>query len=116
MITINTLFAQINFDQNKEYVIYHKDYPADKYGRPLPEGSEVNSWKYGYGNMIIETERKRYTISAVYNAHEWTAHLVDYIASHKDDDHIFVDMNVIWTWGDACHADFECGDILVETL
>lgn len=119
MITIQTLFAQINIDQNKEYIIHHEDYPCDKQGHPLPEDSEeVKSGKfYRHGdNIIIETERKKYIITAVYDAYEWTSKLINHIASQKDTDNIFVDMFELWELRDGSFMEFECGRILVETV
>ena len=118
MITIRTLFAQINIDQNKEYIIYDVNYPADRFGRPLPEDSEdVKSGNcYDYGNIIIETERKRYTLPTVYSSYEWVADLINYINSHRDKEHIFVDMFELWKLPDGTYREFDCGRIRVETI
>lgn len=118
MITIRTLFAQINIDQNKEYVIYDVNYPADRFGRPLPEDSEdVKSGNcYDYGNIIIETERKRYTLPTVYSSYEWVANLINYINSQRDKDRIFVDMFELWKLPDGTYREFDCGRIKVETI
>lgn len=117
MITIRTLFAQINIDPNKEYIIYDEQYPADRFGHPLPEDSqEVKSGEYyEYGDIIIETERKKYTIKSVYSSYEWVAKLIDYINSHKGTDSIFVDMFELWELPDGSYREFECGKVLVET-
>lgn len=118
MITIRTLFAQINIDPHKEYVIYEVDYPADKFGRPLPEDSEdvKTGHFYEYGNIIIETERKKYTIPTVYCSYQWVADLIDYINSQKDTENIFVDMFELWELPDGTYREFNCGKILVETI
>lgn len=117
MITIRMLFSQISFDPNKEYVIYEEQYPADRFGHPLPEDSEaVKAGKYyEYGNIFIETERKKYTLTAVYSAYEWVSRLIDYINSQKDTDSIFVDMFELWKLPDGDFREFNYGKILVET-
>lgn len=117
MITIRTLFAQINIDPNKEYVIYQVSYLADQFGRPLPEYSEeVKSGHFHeYGDIIIETERKRYTIPTVHSSGDWVCSLLCYIRSQKDTDNIFVDMLELGEKYNHIRA-FECGEVFVETI
>ena len=118
MITIRTLLAQISIDPNKEYAIYDVQYPADQLGHPLPEDSEeVKSLKYyEYGNIVIETERKKYTITSVYCSYNWVANLLDYINAQKNTGDIFVDMFQLCELPDGSFQEFNYGKILVETI
>lgn len=117
MITIRTYDFEINIDPNKEYAIYDEPYSADKSGNPIPlDSQEVKTGKYyEYGNIIIETERKKYTLTKVYESYHWIGVILDYIDSLKNTENIFIDMRGEPEFGNA-FREFDYGELLVEKL
>ena len=119
MITIRTHFFQITFDNKKEYAIYHDSYIADAFGQPLPEEcGETYPLEEScvYGNIIIETEIKRYYIKSIPKAYQWVVELLDYINARKDQEDIFVDMDMLMPSGDGEFYEFDCLGCDVEKL
>lgn len=118
MITIRTFFSEISIDNKKEYAIYDESYEADEYGYPLPRDSEdVKTGNcYSYGHIIIETERKRYTLKKVYSAYEWVADLLDYIDSNRHEENIFINMSELVKSDGNSFREFVCSSCHSELI
>lgn len=118
MITIRTVFSQINIDNKKEYMIYHDSYNADRFGHPLADDSEEvkSGHYYDYGNIYFETAHKRYVIKRISCAYDWVAEILDYINNHKEEENIFIDMSCLNKAPDGHYYDFECGDCYAERI
>lgn len=119
MITIRSLFFVINIDDNQEYVIYDKGYPADWMGNPLPKDSEeVKTGRYyNFGDIIIETNTKRYTIKKFRDSYQWVDWIIDYIYANKEKEKIFIDIFELDKMDDGSYREPDCSpELLVENI
>ena len=107
MITIRGLCFVINIDDNQEYVIYDKSYHADMYGDPLPEDSEEvkKGHYYDFGDIVIETNTKRYTLKKVNDSYHWVRCIIDYIYANRTNEKIFIDMYKLDKIGDDLYGE-----------
>ena len=76
MITIRTLNSEIKFDQNKEYAIHHVSYDS-----------------IDYGDIVVVTEKRRYSIKGVYKPYDWITKILDEVKSKSDEKNVYIDMN-----------------------
>ena len=115
MITIRGLFFVINIDDNQEYVIYDKSYHADMYGNPLPEDSEEvkKGHFYDFGDIVIETKTKRYTLKKVCDSYQWVWCIIDYIYATRTNEKIFIDMYKLDKIGDDLYREPDCDPKLI---
>ena len=118
MITIRALFSEINISNSEEYAIYKKDYAADRFGNPLPDNSEEVKLGhfYEYGDIIIETVSKRYTLTRIYCAYDWLVALLDQIDAKRNDGDVFIDLNQLIELSDGSFKEFDCSELLVDCL
>lgn len=113
MIVIKGTFFQINIDPNKEYAIYGESYLVTMSGKQrLPEYAEEvrRGHCYEYGNVFIETERKKYTLSDIYTPYDLCARIIEAINSQNGSDNILIDLS------DETNEIWDLKGIKVETL
>ena len=110
---IKTLDTLVQIDNHEEYAIYGMYYDADRDGNPL-EGDYDDS--YDYGHIVVETKRKRYIFRKVYSPIGWLPEITEYIAAHREDKDIYIDLNEFEKTSEGEYREFYCGDVIVEPL
>lgn len=112
MIFIRSHFEMVCINTNLEgFAIYTEDYDGDRFGNPVEQSVD----SYTFGHLIIETHKKRYIFKKVYEAYSWACSIVDYIEEHKDDLHIFIDLNKLRSYIKDEYEEFE-GFLEVEAI
>lgn len=93
MITIRMNFAEISFDNTKEYTIYYQN--------------DNPSYELEEGDIIILTQSVKYYMEKVNVAYDWIEQILCYIDLHRNEENIFIDMNKLTEKSDGEFREFE---------
>ena len=95
MIIIKSIFAAVVIPENTPVAIYFNEYPADRDGNRLADDDPlVKKLKYyEYGDMIFETENRRYIFKKIYTVYALAANIAEKLTEYSTGETLVVDLD-----------------------